>query len=320
MADVGPARRADLRNRLFRHILDQSAAFFSQTDVRSARVAHHERRQPGAGGGLGDAGRSGARVPRRRRLRRAICSTSTGAWRSSCMTAAPLVVYPLVRLGQRVRRTTRRGPGGARARHAPRDRGLHRPPHRQGVRRRGARSDALRARRRDQLYRTNMKITGAVSALPPLMEFIGGLAAVGALGTARSKIAAGDADAGRVHGVPGRRVHDVRADQEAEPRERQPPAGDCRVRAHLRDARHAHRSARAARRAGAARRCRRRVEFRDVGFAYDDRPGPVRPAPRVASRSRAGQVVGARRAERRRQDDARESDSAVLRRHRGRAS
>src|SRR4029453_17406248 len=26
-----------------------------------------------------------------------------------CMTAAPLIVYPLVRLGQRVRRTTRRG-------------------------------------------------------------------------------------------------------------------------------------------------------------------------------------------------------------------
>ncbi len=32
-------------------------------------------------------------------------------WRLAlvCMTAAPLVVYPLVRLGQRVRRTTRRG-------------------------------------------------------------------------------------------------------------------------------------------------------------------------------------------------------------------
>ena len=29
-------------------------------------------------------------------------------WRWSCVTGAPIVVYPLVRLGQRVRRTTRR--------------------------------------------------------------------------------------------------------------------------------------------------------------------------------------------------------------------
>ena len=36
------------------------------------------------------------------------CSTSTARLALVCVTGAPLVVYPLVRLGQRVRRTTRR--------------------------------------------------------------------------------------------------------------------------------------------------------------------------------------------------------------------
>ena len=31
------------------------------------------------------------------------------------------------------------------------------------------------------LYRTNMRVTSALSALPPLMEFMGGVAFVGAL-------------------------------------------------------------------------------------------------------------------------------------------
>ena len=80
------------------------------------------------------------------------------------------------------------------------------------------------------------------------------------------------------------------ADQEAEPRQREPAAGDRRLRAHLRDARHALRGAGAA---GAARRCRRcahGIEFRDVSFAYDDGAGT--PILRdVSFTRRAGQMV-----------------------------
>ncbi len=38
-------------------------------------------------------------------------------------------------------------------------------------------------------------------------------------------------------------------------------------------------------------RLRDAVEFRDVGFAYDDEPDALHPAPRRRSRARAGQVV-----------------------------
>ena len=44
-------------------------------------------------------------------------------------------------------------------------------------------------------------------------------------------------------------------------------------------------------RAGAAAACASRVEFRDVGFAYDDDAGPVHPAPRLALACAPGQVV-----------------------------
>ena len=37
------------------------------------------------------------------------------------------------------------------------------------------------ARASDALYRTNMKVTSALSSLPPVMEFLGGLAMAGAL-------------------------------------------------------------------------------------------------------------------------------------------
>ncbi len=62
-----------------------------------------------------------------------------------CLTGAPLVVYPLVRLGQRVRRTTRRSQEALEQIVARQRRGVHRPPHRQGVRRGGARGGEVRA-------------------------------------------------------------------------------------------------------------------------------------------------------------------------------
>ena len=66
--------------------------------------------------------------------------------------------------------------------------------------------------------------------------------------------------------------------------------------------------------APALARHRDRVEFRHVGFAYDD--APTRPVLDDVSFTRPrGPDDRARRPERRGQDDAREPDSAVLRRH-----
>jgi subfamily B ATP-binding cassette protein MsbA len=94
-----------------------------------------------------------------------------------CVTGAPIVVYPLVRLGQRVRRTTRRSQ--EELEHLSHITAEAFTGHRI-VKAFGAEGhEAERFRRAAQtLYRTNLKVTSTVSILPPLMEFLGGVAVV----------------------------------------------------------------------------------------------------------------------------------------------
>ncbi len=75
----------------------------------------------------------------------ACCSTTTPRLALVCLTSAPVIVYPLVRLGQKVRRTHQAQPGAPRDAVARRHRSVLRPPHRQGVRDRRAGGVALRA-------------------------------------------------------------------------------------------------------------------------------------------------------------------------------
>ena len=143
MTDVGQRVVRDLRNVLFRHILGQSAAFFSQqtTGRLMSRITN-------------DVGQ----------IQRVVSETIGDLTRESlaligfaallfyydarlailCLTGAPLVVYPLVRLGQRVRRSARRSQEALEQMSPRQRRGLHRPPHRQSVRRRGARDRQVR--------------------------------------------------------------------------------------------------------------------------------------------------------------------------------
>ena len=111
-------------------------------------------------------------------------------WRPTLvsMTGAPLVVYPLVRLGQRVRRSTRRS-----------QEQLEHLSHLTAEAFTGHRIvKAFGAERHEadrfnvasnKLYRTNLKVTSTVSVLPPMMEFLGGVAVVGLLWYGRSHIA-----------------------------------------------------------------------------------------------------------------------------------
>ena len=69
MTDVGQRVVRDIRDRLFRHILGQSAAFFSVNTQRPADVADYQRRGAGAARRLGDARRSRARVAGAARFR-----------------------------------------------------------------------------------------------------------------------------------------------------------------------------------------------------------------------------------------------------------
>jgi subfamily B ATP-binding cassette protein MsbA len=113
-------------------------------------------------------------------------------WRLSlvAMTGAPLVVYPLVRLGQRVRRTTRRS-----------QEGLEHLTHLTAEAFTGHRIvKAFSAEEHEskrfsaashRLYRTNLKVVSTVSVMPPIMEFLGGLAVVGLLWYGRHRIASG---------------------------------------------------------------------------------------------------------------------------------
>ena len=107
MADVGQRVVMDLRNDLYRHILGQSAGFFAHgatgrllsrinNDVGQVQQAVSETAGDLARETLSLVGFAGLLLYYDARLTLV------------CLTGAPLIVYPLIRLGQRVRRTTRR--------------------------------------------------------------------------------------------------------------------------------------------------------------------------------------------------------------------
>ena len=107
-----------------------------------------------------------------------------------CMTGAPLIVYPLIRLGQRVRRTTRRSQEALeRVSHISAEAFTgHRIVKAFGTE---AHEAARFSRAGHHLFRTNMKVTAALSSLPPLMELLGGVGMAVALWYGAQQIAAG---------------------------------------------------------------------------------------------------------------------------------
>jgi subfamily B ATP-binding cassette protein MsbA len=96
------------------------------------------------------------------------------------LTGAPLVIYPLVRIGQRLRKTTRRSQ--EELEHLSHVSAEAFTGHRI-VKAFGTEAhEANRfARAADRLYRANMKVTAALSALPPVMELLGGFGMAAAL-------------------------------------------------------------------------------------------------------------------------------------------
>jgi subfamily B ATP-binding cassette protein MsbA len=189
MTDIGQRVVRDVRNQLFRHILDQSASFFSRrtsgqlmsritNDVNMVQQAVSET--------LGDLLREGLTVVGYA----AILFIFDYKLALVVVTGAPVVVYPLVRLGQRIRRTTRRSQ--EELEHLSHVTAEAFTGHRI-VKAFGAEShEASRFRAAaERLYRTNMKVTSTVSVLPPLMEFLGGLGIVGLIWWGSRQIATG---------------------------------------------------------------------------------------------------------------------------------
>ena len=190
MTDIGQRVVRDLRDQLFRHTLDQSAAFFSQrtTGQLMSRVTNDVSQvQQAVSETIGDLLREGLALVGYAALlfywdyRLALV----------CVTGAPIVVYPLVRLGQRVRRTSRRS-----------QEELERLSHitaeafagHRIVKAFGAEGHEARrfGRASERLYRTNLKVTSTVAILPPLMELLGGVAVVALIWYGSRRIGSGD--------------------------------------------------------------------------------------------------------------------------------
>jgi subfamily B ATP-binding cassette protein MsbA len=287
MTEVGQRVVMDLRNQLFGHILGQSAAFFSRrtsgqlishltNDVGQVHLAVSETAADLVRESLAVVGYIGLLF--------------YFDWRLALvfLTAAPLVIYPLVRLGQRVRRTTRRSQEDLEhVTHLSAEAlGGHRIVKAFGAEGRQSErfADATRS-----LFRTNMKITGALSALPPLMELIGGLAAIGVLWWGARQISRGLLSPGQLTAFlaaaflmygPVKKLSRVNAGI-------QQTIAACQRIFQLLDT-----HTEVVERPGAQplARLRSEVEFRDVGFAYEDEPARYI-LRHVSFTARAGQVV-----------------------------
>jgi subfamily B ATP-binding cassette protein MsbA len=189
MEDVGQRVVMDLRDRLYAHILRQSASFFTRNSTGQllSRVSN-------------DVGQ----------VQRAVSETAGDLLRESlalvgyavilfwidarlaivCLTGAPIVVYPLVHLGQRIRRTARRSQEAQEVMsHVGAETfAAHRIVKAFGAEEReaGRFRDAL-----THLYRTNMRVVRALSLMPPFMELLGGVGMAGALWYGSEQIATG---------------------------------------------------------------------------------------------------------------------------------
>ena len=194
MTDIGQRVVRDLRDTLFRHILDQSATFFSRhsSGQLMSRITNDVNQvQQAVSETVGDLMREGLSLVGLvlflfyQDARLALVA----------VTGAPLVVYPLVRFGKRIRSTTRRS-----------QEQLEQLSHvtaeaftgHRIVKAFGAEAhEEQRFRRASQrLYRTNLKVTSALAILPPLMELLGGLAIVGLVWYGSRQIADGSLSAG----------------------------------------------------------------------------------------------------------------------------
>ena len=157
-----------------------------------------------------------------------------------CLTGAPILLYPLVRLGQRIRRTARRSQEAQEhmSHVAAETFAAHRIVKAFGAEEREA------GRFRDALQRSvshqhagGARVVADASRNGAARRHRHGGGVVVRQQRDRDRAP----DNRRFHDVPGGDVDDVRAGEETEPREREPAAGDCGRRTHLRDARYAHR-------------------------------------------------------------------------------
>ena len=194
MTDVGERVVRDLRGQLFGHILSQSAAFFAKrtTGALMSRTTNDiNRLQQVVSQTVGDLLRESVTLV----AYASLLFYYDARLALVCMTGAPLVVYPLVRLGQRVRRTTRRSQ--EQQEHLTHITGEAFSGHRIVKAFAGEPYERERFNKAaQQLYRINMKVSSTLSVLPPLMEWFGAIGVVGVLWYGSREIALGQLTSG----------------------------------------------------------------------------------------------------------------------------
>jgi len=272
MADVGQRAVMDLRNALYRHIIGQSAGFFAQrtTGQLMSRINNDVGQvQQAMSETLADLARESLALVGYAALMFYIDARLAIV----CIAGAPLIVHPLIRLGQRVRRTTRRS-----------QEALETISHISAEAFTGHRivkafgTEAHEAdkftRAAYHLFRTNMKVIAALSSLPPLMELIGGLGMASALWYGSRQIGAGRLSMGEFGSFfaavfmmygPAKKLSRVNATFQ------QAFAAADRIF----DMLDTHTEVKERPDALALPPFRGAIEFRDVGFGYDDGPGRI---------------------------------------------
>ena len=190
MSYVGQRTVMDLRNRLYRHMLRQSVDFFSAKStgtLMSHITTDVERIQQSVSQAVGDLMMQGFAVLGYA----ALLFYYDWGLAALSLLGAPLVIYPLVRLGRRLRKTS--------------DTGLERWRDISNILQetisgsrivKAFRMEEFETKRfaeaSEGLFKTNMRITEVVSLLPPLMELVGGVAVAAAIWYGSAKISIGE--------------------------------------------------------------------------------------------------------------------------------
>lgn len=286
MSWVGQRAVMDLRNRLYQHVIRQSVGFFKRksTGTLISHITNDvEKIQQAVSEALGDL------------LMQSFALFGYGAllfyydfWLAVvCLVTAPLAVYPLVTLGRKLRRITDTGLerwrdisnllyetiSGSRIVKAFRMEGFETERFEKAT---------------DRLFRSNMRITRVISIMPPIMELVGGFGLAAAIWYGSRSISQGQMTTGEFTSfmaalfmmyTPVKKLSRVNATFQ------QALSASSRIFAVL----DTEQEIQEAKDAVDIPSLSKRIEFRDVGFAYDDGEGPA--LEHVNLVIEAGQVV-----------------------------
>ncbi len=273
MSDVGQRVVMDVRTRLFRHMLDQSAAFFARrtTGQLLSRITNDVGQiQQAVSETVGDLARESLALVGYVSLLFYYDATLALVF----LAGAPLVIYPLDRIGRPMRRTSRQS-----------QEELERLSHASAEAFTGHRivkafaTEAQEAERfgrsSQRLYRANMKMAAALSSLPAIMELLGGVGMAAALWYGVHEILQGKLTPGQFTSFfaalflmygPAKKLSRVNASLQQ--------AGAAAER--IFEILDLHSEVEDRPGAAACAGLERGIEFHEVGFRYDDdRTGPI---------------------------------------------